>query len=96
MPSPFIPKDNYISRIADRLKKEKVKNLIKLHIQNNYLLPKDLKIIMSKDVPISKERLIKEAYKEFLSEAGMTETELDNYLKIRAIKLAASCGLFKP
>lgn len=94
MTNPFIPKDNYISRIADRLEKEKVKNLIKLQIENNYLLPKDLKIIIPKDVPISKERLIKEAYKEFLSEAGMTETELDNYLKLRAIKLAAHHKLF--
>lgn len=94
MNNPFIPKHNYISDIADRLEKEKIKNLIKLHIQNDYLLPKDLKIIIPKDVPISKERLIKEAYKEFLTEVGMTDVEFDNYLKLRAIKLAAHYKLF--
>lgn len=94
MTNPLIPKDNYISRITDKLERDKIKSLIKQHIQNYYLLPKDLRIIIPKDVPISKERLIKEAYKEFLSEAGMTETELDNYLKLRAIKLAAHHKLF--
>lgn len=94
MHNPFIPKDNYISRIADRLGKHKIKNLIKLQITNNYLLPKDLKIIIPKDVPISKERLIKEAYKEFLNDVGMTDVELDNYLKRRAIVIAARDGLF--
>ena len=94
MPNPFIPKDNYISRIADRLEKQKIKNLIRLHIENYYILPKDLKIIIPKDVPISKEILIKEAYKEFLNDVGMTDVELDNYLKGRAIVIAARDGLF--
>lgn len=93
MLNPFIPKDNYISRIADRLEKQKIKNLIKLHIENSYLLPKDLKIIIPKDVSISKERLIKEAYKEFLKDVGMTDVELDNYLKRRAIVLASNLGI---
>lgn len=59
MHNPFIPKDNYISRIADRLEKQKIKNLIKLHIENNYLLPKDLKIIIPKGYANIKENIDK-------------------------------------
>lgn len=45
-------------------------------------------------MPISKKILIKEAYKEFLKDIGMTDIELDNYLKRRAIVLASNLGIF--
>lgn len=35
MHNPFIPKDNYISRIADRLKKEEAKRVLKNWLSSN-------------------------------------------------------------
>lgn len=60
MHNPFIPKDNYISRIADRLKKEEIRNWI-LSLPN---YSKNGKLIISKNVDEHTRKLIEETYKE--------------------------------
>lgn len=60
MPNPFIPKGNYISRIADRLKKEEVRRWL-------LALPhysKNGKLIISKNVDEHTRKLIEETYKD--------------------------------
>lgn len=64
MTNPFIPKDNYISRIADRLKKEEVRNW--LLAQPHYCV--NGKLLISKNVDEHTRKLIEETYKELLEE----------------------------
>lgn len=60
MQKPFIPKDNYISKIADRLKKEDVRSW--LLAQPHYC--KNGKLLISKNVNDKTRKLIEETYKE--------------------------------
>lgn len=60
MHNPFIHKGNYISRIADRLKKEEVRRW--LLAQPHYC--KNGKLLISKNVDEHTRKLIEETYKE--------------------------------
>ena len=62
MHNPFIPKDNYISRISDRLKKEEVRRW--LLAQPHYCMNGEL--LISKNVDDKTRKLIQETYKELL------------------------------
>lgn len=60
MHNPFIPKDSYISRIADRLKTEEIRDWI-LSLPH---YSKNGKLLISKNVDDKTRKLIEETYKE--------------------------------
>lgn len=47
MNNPFIPKDNYITRILDKLEEERLWRVLENHAKGLEVDPKDLKVIFS-------------------------------------------------
>lgn len=74
MHNPFIPKDNYISRIADRLKKEEIESYFIAQCNRLGVNPKYIKLMISDDVDLYTKDLIKETYCEFI-ENGIKSLE---------------------
>lgn len=80
MTNPFIPKDNYVSRIADKLEKEKMKRVF-LH-QCGYLgiHPKDMKLYYSENVSKHYIDLSNEAYEEFIKDIDSATKGIEHKL----------------
>lgn len=71
MSNPFIPKDNYISRIADRLKKEEIKNQFLYKCKKLEVEPKDIELFISENIDLPTKDLIMKAYNEFYNDANI-------------------------
>ena len=63
----FIPKDNYISRIVDNLKKEQIAKAFKKQCEYFGINPKELRLIISKDVNSKDVNLAIKAYEELVN-----------------------------
>ena len=77
MHNSFIPKDNYISRIADRLKKEEVRNYFIVQCNRLKVQPKDMKLFISENMDLPNKELIMRAYDEFYNDVHKAIKSID-------------------
>lgn len=68
MNNPFIPKDNYITRIADRLRKEEIKRVLRNWLSRNPHCFYNGELLFSENVDKQTRQFIQESYKEVKEE----------------------------
>lgn len=80
MNNPFIPKDNYVSRITDNIKKDEIKKEIMNQYNRLGVDPKEIKLFISENIDLPANELIKKAYDEFFNDVNKNLKEWRNEL----------------
>lgn len=77
MSNPFIPKDNYISRTTDNIKKDEIKKVIMNQYNRLGVNQKELQLFISDNIDLPTKELIQKAYDEFFNDVNMVIKAID-------------------
>lgn len=78
MTNPLIPKDNYVSRIAESIRKEDIKRVLLNQYKLLDINPQDLHIFISKNIDLPTKDLVQKVYDEFFNDVNKELKEWRN------------------